>query len=273
LKATAIAAWVVTIAGCSSSEERQSAENGATAPVAVSAQINLQGRWRIASIDGRPPAGGRLSPDRVPSLVFSDYHFSGTVGCNHFGGLVLLADRHLAIHSLSSTLVGCHNETGRQELALSKLFFERPEVRMTGADHVRIVSASHSVELERTEVNESALLYGGPEELAGTSWRIVMMNGEEASASPTRRMLRFGDGVWQGLASCATLSGTWRREGDRINVGPRISATEQNCPPKFAAIDASFESLMRSSPRYVVGPNGELLMAGGGHSLSGGRLE
>ena len=113
----------------------------------------------------------------------------------------------------------------------------------------------------------------GPRELVNTNWRVVMMDGEETAVDPPARTLRFRNGSWQGTVSCATLSGTWRREGDRIIVGPEIATTEQFCPPRFARIDTAFVDLMRSNPRFLVGPNGEFLLAGGGHALAGGNLD
>ena len=206
-------------------------------------------------------------------MSFSEYHFGGTAGCNTFGGLGLLADQHFAIHSWSSTLIGCHDEMGRQEQAISKLFFARPRVTALETNRVRIASSEHKLELERVGSDKSAPVPAGPQELTNTNWQIVMMDGEEASANPTGRILSFSTGKWRGMASCATLYGTWRRHGDRLMVDEEIATTEQNCRPDHARIDKNFADLMRSSPRYLVGPNGELLIAGGGHALAGGRRD
>lgn len=232
---------------------------------------SIEGRWRIVSLDGRPPAETR-EEGAAPSLSFTRHVFGGTVGCNSFGGLGLLADGHYAVHSWASTLVGCHDERGRQELALSRLMFARPKVTELGEGRLRLEGGGHFVEIERSGSHPERPYASNPD-LSGTRWRIVMMDGQEASPDPTGRLLRFGDGTWQGLASCATLSGTWRREGDRIRVGEQIATTRQLCRPEHVQIDESFAALMRSNPRYVVGPNGELLLAGGGHALAGGRAD
>lgn len=234
-------------------------------------EVKIEGRWRIVSLDGQPSAPPR-EEGKAPSFSFSPHTFGGTVGCNSFGGLGLLADGHYAVHSWSSTLIGCPDEQGRQERALSELMFARPRVIPLGEGRLRLEGGGHAVEIERTGSHEGRP-YGSAPGLAGTSWRIVMIDGQEASPAPTGRLLQFGEGTWQGIASCATLSGTWRQEGDRIRVGEQIATTEQLCPPDFARIDAAFAALMRSNPRYVVGPNGELLLVGGGHALAGGRTD
>lgn len=238
--------------------------------VVAAPELKLQGRWRILSIDGRPPAPA-AERERAPFLAFGNYSVGGSVGCNSFGGLGLLADGRYSIHSWESTAMACPGEIGDQEAAISKLFFARPRVSALGADRLRLKSDEHLVELQRQGLNHGQEVPTGPVELTGTSWRISMMDGQEASTEPSGRFLRFGSGTWQGMASCATLSGTWRREGDRIRVGRQIVTTEQLCPAKFAAIDEAFAALMRSDPRYLVGPNGEILIAGGGHALAGGR--
>jgi heat shock protein HslJ len=236
------------------------------------AAASIEGRWRIVSIDGKPSAPTR-EPETAAFLNFSPYTFGGTVGCNSFGGLGLLADGHYAVHSWSSTLVGCDDERGRQERALSALMFARPKVTAPGEGRLRLEGGGHLVEIERTAPSGQSP-YGSVPDLAGTRWRIVMMDGQEASSNPAGRFLRFGgDGTWQGIASCATLSGTWRRGGERIAVGEQIATTEQLCRPDHARIDASFAALMRANPRYVVGPNGELLLAGGGHAMAGDRAD
>ncbi len=236
------------------------------------AGINLEGRWRILSIDSRPLAS-TVGGERAPMLSFQKYSLGGSVGCNSFGGLGLLADGRVSIHSWAGTAIGCHAEVGEQEKAISELFYARPRVTTVSSDRLRLESHAHRVELERIGPNTEPLVPAGPDELTGTSWRIAMMDGQELSSEPIKRVLRFGSSVWQGTASCATLSGNWRRADDRMIVGRQIATTRQLCSPHLARTDAAFANLMRSNPRYLVGPNGELLIAGGGHALAGGRID
>lgn len=273
-----LVANVLSLAACTpeSPPNKPIAASGVPDAVPVEARspepsASIEGRWRIVSFDGRPPAETR-EPGKAAWLSFTRHVFGGTVGCNSFGGLGLLADGHYAVHSWGSTLVGCQDERGRQEQALSRLMFARPKVIAQGEGRLRLEGGGHFVELERTGPHHEPRYASNPD-LAGTRWRIVMMDGQEASPIPAGRFLRFGDGTWQGTASCATLSGTWRLEGDRIVVGEQIATTEQLCRADFARIDDSFAALMRSNPRYLVGPNGEILLAGGGHALAGGRTD
>src|SRR5687768_2118368 len=94
---------LASLAACSSGQAPDAGQGTTARPQPEAGQIDLNGRWRILSIDGRPPTGP-AEGERAPSLVFSNYNFGGTAGCNDFGGLGLLADGHFAIHSLGSTL-------------------------------------------------------------------------------------------------------------------------------------------------------------------------
>jgi len=221
------------------------------------------------SIDGRPPAS-RWDGERAPVLVFSAYEFGGTAGCNDFGGLGLLADGRYTIHSWSSDARSCPGELNEQEEGLRKLFSGRPNVRMASATRLRLDGGDHAVELERAGPNNKQPL-AGPKALAGTDWRIETIDGVVDTVDPAARVLGFTATNWSGSAACATLYGTWRSQSDRIVVGPEVATTEQNCPPDLARTDDALFELMRSNPRYLIGPNGELLIAGGGHALAGER--
>lgn len=121
--------------------------------------------------------------------------------------------------------------------------------------------------------NNDAPVPAGSNELAGTNWRVIMMDGSEAADDPKNRYIRFSTDRWQATVSCATLHGSWTREGDRLKVGDQIVSTEQNCLPDLARIDGASAELMKADPRFLVGPSGELLITGGGHALTGGRID
>ena len=65
------------------------------------------------------------------------------------------------------------------------------------------------------------------------------------------------------------MFGIFDTRADRLLVKDEIASTEQNCSDEYVVLDDAFADLMRSDPRYLVGPNGELIIAGGGHVLKG----
>lgn len=260
----------VSFVSCSPQEQSGPTARDDVAQDSQLAPAGMFGRWRILAIDGKPPVG-RADRERTPYIGFFENTAGGTVGCNSFGGLGLLADGRYAIHSWSGTAIGCPGALGDQEQAVSELFRARPAVTVRGDNRLFIKSEEHSLELERSGPNQGPPVPAGSNELTGTNWQVVMMDVSEAADDPKNRYLRFLADQWQATVSCATLNGSWKREGNRLIVGDQIGTTEQNCPPRFARIDDAFAEMMQADPRFLVGPNGELLIAGGGHALTGDR--
>lgn len=237
------------------------------APSPVLAIDEITGRWRVVSIDGDAPVK-RGGGSGEPYLSITQNSVGGSIGCNNFGALTLFADGRFAAHGWGGEARYC-NGIAEREQALSELFFSRPQVERTG-NGLRIRSKEHEVILADRGPPERESFDLPAQTLANTRWTISFLDRSEASSSPDDRVLTFTKDSWRGLASCATLFGTYRREDNRLIVGKDIATTEQNCPPEYAARDDAFADLMRSDPRYLIGPNGELILAGGGHYLTGG---
>ena len=261
------------LVGCAPAENRSAQVGGETASETVSEPPTLpevEGEWRVLSINGKA-LPEKLANGKVPKLTLGADRVGGFLGCNSFGSLALYADGRFATHNWSGTAMYCDGII-QQEEALSRLFFEHPVVTRGGNELV-VRSDNHEAVLAYIGPASASSFDPAPQAIAGSRWRISLVDGSEASSDPEDRFLAFSVDGWRGLASCATLSGSYRRKGNRLVVGEEIVTTFQNCPPEYAARDDAFAALMASDPRYLIGPNGELIMAGGGHCLTGGRAE
>jgi heat shock protein HslJ len=239
---------------------------------------DIAGNWRIASINGgaaratREDQGG----ERTPRISFSPTSYGGTSGCNFFGGLGLLeGDRYYAAPG-PQTAMGC-GDLAAQEDGVTGIFWSAPKVGLAADGTLTLASGERRIVLRRDPSlpGDNTPAWGNvePPSLAGTVWKISSIDGEWLG-SPAReigRTLRFEAGSWFGLAACATLSGGWSQQRDRILLAHRPSTTEQLCPAADAAIDGRLAALMAARPRFVTGPNGEILIAGGDHWLVGER--
>ncbi|WP_227819729.1 META domain-containing protein [Aurantiacibacter atlanticus] len=231
---------------------------------------DIEGRWRVVSVDGisLPELAGS---GQAPYLSIGPRSVGGSLGCNSFGALALYTDGRFAIHSWSGTAMYCEG-IAEQERAISELFFAQPAVEQKGSQVV-VRSAEHQVVLSDRQADTLETAVPASQALIGTRWRISFIDQSEKSTSPEDRYLTFTDVSWQGLASCATLFGAYLTNQGRLIVEDEIASTEQLCPEEYAALDDAFADLMRSNPRYLVGPNGELIIAGHGHVLTGGAAQ
>ena len=265
------------LCACHPTSEDQAADpaDNRSAPT-IPDLADIDGSWQIVRIDG---AALPVS-EPVPYLVFSADAAGGSVGCNRFGGTALYTEGRIAVHSWGGDAMACGGRPGEWEAAIAELFRAYPQVRLSG-DTLRLRSHDHFIELTRMDSETGQSRSPDPmripvanppgQALADTEWVIRTIDGETASSSPDERHLRFASDTWQGLASCATLFGTYETGDGRLIVGDEIASTEQNCRDNHVALDDAFAELMRSGPRYLVGPNGELIIAGGDHVLTGYR--
>ena len=268
---------LMALAACNPQVDQQTDNPAAEADrETVPALEDIAGRWRITRIDGEtlPVSGSE------PYLAFSTDAAGGSVGCNRFGGTALYAEGRIAVHSWGGDAMACIEPRGEWENTIAELFRAYPQVRLSG-DNLRLRSREHVVELMRSDTATSQDRSPDPmripvsgvvsQDLVGTKWIIRAIDDQTASSRPGDRHMQFAAETWQGLASCATLSGTFWADANRLSADDEIATTEQNCREDHAALDTAFAELMRDDPHYLIGPNGELIIAGKIHVLTGDR--
>jgi heat shock protein HslJ len=94
--AAAAAILVVSLGGFSPAHRREAA--GTARPLVGT-------EWQLTTFVSAD--GTRSTPVRPASLTFDDRNFSGSDGCNDFGGSVTIDTRTLWVGALGSTLIGC----------------------------------------------------------------------------------------------------------------------------------------------------------------------
>ena len=268
---------LMALAACNAQVDQQTDNHAAEADrETVPALEDITGRWRITRIDGEtlPVSGSE------PYLAFSTDAAGGSVGCNSFGGTMLYAEGRIAAHSWGGTVMGCSEPQATWENAIAELFRAFPQVRLSG-ERLRLNSGDLEIELSRADGTQPPVRSPDPmripmpgavsQDLVGTKWIIRAMNNRTASSKSGDRHLQFDVDTWKGLASCATLFGAYQVVGNRLSVDEQISGTEQNCREDQAALDDDFAELMRADPHFLIGSNGELIIASKDHVLTGDR--
>jgi heat shock protein HslJ len=106
-----------------------------------------------------------------------------------------------------------------------------------------------------------------PALLAGSVWALAALDGRRLAGSE-RRTLRFEAERWLFVGPCGGRGGDWRQRGDRIEAAAD-PATGPPCDAVGARVDTALAALLAARPRFVTGPNGEILIGGGGHWATG----
>jgi len=98
-----------------------------------------------------------------------------------------------------------------------------------------------------------------PATLAGTSWRIVAIDGQAVGGDAY--VLRFEEGRLSGRAGCNSFSGAYRVAGDRLSAGPLV-ATRMACAGARMAHEQGAMRVLDGTAR-VTRPDGDTLVLTG----------
>jgi heat shock protein HslJ len=229
------------------------------------ADADLEGRWRILSLNGQPPQG---SGERIPYLLFSPGAYGGSTGCNSFGGLGVLDGDRFYASPAGQTAIGCGALTA-QEDAIIGLVTSSPRVSIAADGTLTLAGGGRTMALRRDPAGAAGPpATAVPALLAGTIWTIAGVDGQWLQDQ--RRTLRFEADRWSLSGACGTSGGIWRQSGDRIDGRPDPIVTRA-CTADAAALDDRLKALLAARPRFATGPNGEILIGGGGHWATGER--
>ncbi|HEY0013090.1 MAG TPA: META domain-containing protein [Allosphingosinicella sp.] len=280
-----LAALPPALAACTASPPEPGA---AAAPVAIAAPVaapaplptpaaviqtteaDLYGRWQIVSLNGSPPIGGGGDPagERTPHISFGPSGYGGNAGCNSFGGYGLFDGMRYYASGVTMTAVGC-SDLAAQEDAIVRLMTASPRIARAADRTLTVTAAAATMVLRRSAT--PAQPDWRPETLAGTYWILSAVDGASLSAHSFRPPeLRFEADRWTLSGACGTTGGAWRQARDQI-VAETPATLTRACSADAAALDDRLLALLAASPRFVTGPNGEILIGGGDHWATGQR--
>jgi heat shock protein HslJ len=91
-----------------------------------------------------------------------------------------------------------------------------------------------------------------PEELAGSTWRLVQYGPPGAQRKPlsyTEVTVAFTDGMVSGDAGCNTFAGTYDEAGGALSIGP-LAGTKKACQPPVMAQEAAVTGALARAGSY-----------------------
>ncbi len=256
------------IAGC------QPAAKKATSPEATSPEAttlaNLNGTaWKLVSLNGKPPVAQKPQAGEAASagIEFWDDHINGNSGCNSFGALYLADTNTLHFAPPLATEMGCQGPVREQEDALFRLlsgtvvssFDEIPQlVIKKGSDVMILARQQNCVSCKRQNPPRG-------QSLIGKTWQIRLLNDAVPIAFgkyPGYNLffLRFENSEWHMQIGCNEFGGAYQAQGNRI-IAQSGTTTLKECRPDLTAQDQMAQDIMLGKPQYVIGQNGEMLIA------------
>ena len=230
------------------------------------------GQWRIVTLDGSAPVAGH--DGRPPVLTFNELGYSGYVGCNAFGGQGLAHEGRFYGGSAMSTAMACGAPFDGQETGVQRLLASGPRIEWLGPNRLALATADRRLELDRTGPLPVDRFIVAPVPLVGSVWsfgaldsRAIEMPG--ARSGPT--LIIEGDRFTL-ETPCLTTEGGWIQTGvGTVSLSPDRRAARA-CNPASRGQSEAWAEAMRGALRYSNGPNGEILLAGGGHWMVGDRV-
>lgn len=249
----------------------QETHSATAAPVPTTA-VTLDARWAIVEFDGQAPvAAGPAFHDRVPSLTFTPTGYGGTAGCNALGGIGTQVGARYYTMPGPQTQMGCPTGLAEQETLLDQVMRGAPTIVSEAPGRVTLVSGSHRLMLMHSDSGDAAASPPAPV-LNGLAFQIVSIDG--AFLTPRNqqesRPLSFAADTWRAVPECAVLSGSWRQRGWQLETKV-VPPARDRCPSQSSRLDEAVQAIFAAEPRFSVGPNGEFLLAGGGHWLTAAR--
>lgn len=232
----------------------------------------LERRWLITAFDGQAPAAAERTGtvDRRPSVAFTRTGYGATAGCNALGGLGTLHGARYYTMPGPQTLIGCQGALANQENILDAVMRASPTITVSEGE-MQLSGGGHRLTLRRDPQSNSAVVESAPM-LAGTRFQIQSIDGTYLTprSQAENRPLGFDAGEWTAKPVCGTISGKWRQDGWTLRASDVVISRE-GCNASADTVDTAVRDLFASEPNFSVGPNGELLIAGGGHWIAAER--
>lgn len=207
------------------------------------------------SLDSYLAVNGTLIPalpgTEVSARFDSDGKVVGSAGCNEYGGDYQLNETALSVSSLVQTQKLCEKPEGimEQEARFLELLDSAAGYRVEN-DRLEITDISGATVL--------AFVKEAPADLAGTSWTLASLAGENGSMVPvlagTVVTVEFdAEGTLGGSAGCNHYGADYTRDGANLSIGPPVR-TEMYCsePPGIMDQEDRYLALLANVTSYRV---------------------
>jgi hypothetical protein len=204
-------------------------------------------------------------------LTFDEHGYGGYAGCNSFGGQGLAHEGRFYGGFAMSTAMACGEPFDGQEKGVQRVLGSGPTIEWLGPDRVAFAEPRRRVELARTGPPTPGRFVVATTPLVGTASSFGALDGQPiempgARSGPT---LTVEGDRFTFETPCLTTAGSWTQTAPgAVDLRPD-QRTARACNAASRGQSEAWAGAMRGPLRYVNGPNGEILLAGGGHWMVG----
>ena len=111
-------------------------------------------------------------------------------------------------------------------------------------------------------VSFPAQAQGGSDPLAGTSWRLIELNGQPVVGTEPLTLSFGTDGQVSGYGGCNQFSGPYTQSGASLRFGPLVSTRRACLEPALNTQETAYFQALESTTRYSI-EGGQLLLYSG----------
>jgi heat shock protein HslJ len=203
--------------------------------------------WVLSELRGNSLVSGT----GISALFTSTGKVSGSAGCNKYTGSYTVSGSNITISSIASTMMMCDQGVMLQETVYLKALSEAKTYTVKG----------NQLSLYDTSGAILTIFNAQSQDLQSTSWNVISYNnGKQAVTSViagTSLTADFGsDGTLSGNGGCNSYSGTYKQDGNQINIGP-LASTKMFCNEPAGVMDqeSQFLTALQTAATYQVEGN------------------
>ena len=204
-------------------------------------------------------------------LTFDEHGYGGYAGCNAFGGQGLVHEGRFYGGFALSTAMACGPPFDGQETGVQRLLGSAPRIEWAGSNRLALAAPDQRLELARTGPLPADRFVVAPTPLIGTVWSFGALDGRaiEMPGARSGPILTVEGDRFTLETPCLVAEGGWTQTGpSAVTLSPDRRAA-RTCNPASRGQSEAWLAAMRGALRYGNGPNGEILLAGGGHWMVG----
>ena len=210
-------------------------------------QVRLEpNRWKLTELEDQV-----LIPGTGIMLIFEAGKFSGSAGCNNYGGTYTTSPGGgLTLNEIEKNAMLCTEPIGimeQEEHFFTALISTRRYLTLN--EELELLNEDGIAVLKFTRVPHFSEV--SPEDFVGKTWRLVAAPGLDG-VDLGEFTLSFDGYNFSGTTACRDYTGTYMAVNDRLKIGYLEMTTDVPCAETLLNAEGSYTTLLENIEQYNV---------------------